>query len=168
MTPDFVEFLLQTPEAQRRGRVFRLNQDGGTVPLDTHHVGQVVTKIGRKSGVVVATVEKRKQVDGKLVAATVKKCASIHDLRRTFGSRWARKVMPAVLQRLMRHANVQTTMQYYVDLDADALADALWADHRAIPGVVSVSSNISSNITAESADAVGSPVALTPITEIPC
>ena len=55
------------------------------------------------------------------------KFASAHDLRRSFGTRWAKKVMPAVLQCLMRHANIATTMKYYVTLDADELADELWA-----------------------------------------
>ena len=36
--------------------------------------------------------------------------------------------MPAVLKRLMRHASITTTMGYYVDLDADEVADQLWAD----------------------------------------
>ena len=30
---------------------------------------------------------------------------------------------PAVL---MRHAHIQTTMQYYVDLDVDDIADEVW------------------------------------------
>ena len=34
--------------------------------------------------------------------------------------------MPAVLQRLMRHAEVATTMKYYVTMDADSVADELW------------------------------------------
>ena len=55
------------------------------------------------------------------------KYASAHDLRRSFGSRWAPKVKPATLQRLMRHASIETTMAYYVDLDADDLAAELWA-----------------------------------------
>ena len=37
--------------------------------------------------------------------------------------------MPAVLQRLMRHASIETTMKYYVDLEADELADGLWDDY---------------------------------------
>lgn len=32
-----------------------------------------------------------------------------------------------MLQRLMRHAHIQTTMQYYVDLDVDDIADEVWA-----------------------------------------
>jgi integrase len=136
MTPDFAEFLLRTPEAQRHGRVFRLNQDGGTIPIDTHHVGQVVDKIGKKAGVIVNAV------DGKT--------ASAHDLRRTFGTRWAKRVMPAVLQRLMRHANIGTTMQYYVDLAVDDMCDDLWAKHPATLGPVSaLPSNISGNIGPE-------------------
>ena len=34
--------------------------------------------------------------------------------------------MPAVLQRLMRHAEIATTMKYYVTMDADTVADELW------------------------------------------
>ena len=154
ITPDFAEFLLQTPENQRHGRVFRLNQNGGTIPLDTHHVGQIVTQIGRKAKVVVNAVDR--------------KHASSHDLRRTFGTRWARKVMPAVLQKLMRHANVQTTMQYYVDLDVDEMADDLWADHPATSGSIPALSNILSNTGPEWAEADGSSNALTPITEASC
>ncbi len=54
------------------------------------------------------------------------KFASLHDLRRTFGSRWAKLVKPAVLTRLMRHQNIQTTMAVYVDLDCDEIAEDLW------------------------------------------
>jgi integrase len=122
MTPDFAELILQTPENQRHGRVFRLNQDGGTIPLSTHNVGKVVDRIGRKAGVIVNAV------DGKT--------ASAHDLRRSFGTRWAKRVMPAILQKLMRHANVATTMQYYVDLAVDDMCDDLWAEHPATPSVV--------------------------------
>jgi hypothetical protein len=34
--------------------------------------------------------------------------------------------MPPVLRRLMRHAEIATTMKYYVTMDADAVADELW------------------------------------------
>ena len=61
-----------------------------------------------------------------LSEAVVRKFASAHDLRRAFGFRWALKVMPAVLQSLMRHEDVQTTMKYYVGQDANAMADAIW------------------------------------------
>ena len=117
---------METPEAERTGRVFRLDGLKTRTPITAKRVCRIVGEIGRKAGVVVATVEKRKRVDGKLVATTVKKYASAHDLRRSFGTRWAKRVMPAVLKRLMRHAEIATTMKYYVTLDADAVADELW------------------------------------------
>lgn len=57
------------------------------------------------------------------------KYASAHDLRRSFGTRWAGKVKPVTLQLLMRHESVETTMKYYVDQDADDMADQLWQKH---------------------------------------
>jgi hypothetical protein len=38
----------------------------------------------------------------------------------------ARRVKPATLQLLMRHRSIETTMKYYVGLDADDVADELW------------------------------------------
>ena len=49
----------------------------------------------------------------------------LHDLRRAFGSRWADKVPAPVLMRLMRHADISTTMTYYVDTE-DAAVAAIW------------------------------------------
>jgi hypothetical protein len=41
-----------------------------------------------------------------------------------------RQRLPApVLMRLMRHENIQTTMAYYVDLDATELAEDLYKAH---------------------------------------
>lgn len=54
------------------------------------------------------------------------KFASAHDLRRAFGNRWAAKVMPVVLQQLMRHESIETTLKYYVEQDAEALGAELW------------------------------------------
>jgi integrase len=38
--------------------------------------------------------------------------ATAHDLRRTFGTRCAKRLMPAVVKDLMRHSSVSTTMSY--------------------------------------------------------
>lgn len=56
----------------------------------------------------------------------------------------------------MRHANVQTTMQYYVDLDVDDMADALWANHPAEGG-----ERTAGNTGPESTEAVDCPDAVT-------
>jgi integrase len=42
---------------------------------------------------------------------------TLHDIRRSFGSRYAAVVPAQVLQRLMRHADIKTTLQFYTDLD---------------------------------------------------
>jgi len=123
MTPDFVQWLLATfPEAERIGRVFRLVSLRTGQPLTVHQIGRTVGKIGRKAGVVTNKGE------GKY--------AGLHDLRRAFCTRWAKRVMPAVLRRLARHASITTTLAYYVDLDAAEVADELWAKHAATPGTV--------------------------------
>ncbi len=36
--------------------------------------------------------------------------------------------MPAELRELMRHESVETTMKYYVGVNADVTAEKLWAE----------------------------------------
>lgn len=48
---------------------------------------------------------------------------SIHDLRRKFGTTLAEKgLTPYELQKLMRHQNIRTTMQYYINIDLQNIA----------------------------------------------
>jgi integrase len=49
---------------------------------------------------------------------------TLHDLRRSFGSRYAAVVPAPVLQRLMRHADIKTTLAYYTNVD-DVLDEAI-------------------------------------------
>jgi integrase len=42
---------------------------------------------------------------------------TMHTLRKGFGCRYAGKVPAQVLQKLMRHANIKTTMDYYANVD---------------------------------------------------
>ena len=106
--PDFAEFILQTAEAERHGLVFKLG-------VSLNEAGRIVSAIGKRAGAVV------NKADGKF--------AGVHDLRRAFGTRWASRIKPATLQLLMRHWQIETTMRYYVDLDADEVAEQLWQDH---------------------------------------
>jgi len=115
ITPDFAKFLLATAEADRHGPVFRPLLPSGS-RADGAKAGVMVGLIGQIAGVKVHTHPKTGKV----------KFASAHDLRRSFGTRWARKVTTAVLQKLMRHESISTTMGYYVDLDADELAEDLY------------------------------------------
>ncbi len=129
MTEDFYRLITEaTPEAERQGPVFKLTGLLTRCSITPKRVCRLVSKIGKAAGVIVATAERRRKdkTTGKLVPVTVKKFASCHDLRRSFGTRWSRRVTTAVLQRLMRHANISTTLKHYVSLDADEVADELW------------------------------------------
>lgn len=119
IVPDFAEWLLETPADRRAGAVFewpRLRKRQGKDPdrVDEFWVIHRIGEIGKKAGVIVNDHPKVKY-------------ASAHDFRRAFGERWARKEAPAVLMELMRHADIQTTMQYYVTLEAEQTAASLWA-----------------------------------------
>ena len=106
MIPDFAEFLFAVPESDRHGRVFKLNRvDTGARIVSDKMVSKKLSEIGKKTRVVVD------KHNGKY--------ASAHDFRRAFGTWWAKRVAPAVLQKLMRHSNIKTTMEFYVGLDAD-------------------------------------------------
>lgn len=114
ITPDFAEFLYTVPEADQTGRVFPLLNKAGKPMVCPYGIGKRITDIGTKAGIKV------KDEAGKT------KFASAHDLRRAFGLRWAKRVMPAVLQALMRHESIQTTMKYYVGQQAESIADVIW------------------------------------------
>ena len=110
MTPDFAQWLLQTPQSQRSGPVFDLGDQPGR-QRTTSNAGRVLGAIGEKAG----------------VKANATKFASAHDLRRSFGTRWSSRVKPATLRALMRHASIDTTLRYYVSQDSDDIAAELWA-----------------------------------------
>lgn len=139
VTPDFAAWLLQTPEANKYGRVFEIRGAKPGRPMSSKRVARIITKIGQKVGVVVnretKKVKERININGKdtgrtrLVDTEAIKYASAHDLRRAFGTRWAKRVMPAVLKQLMRHSSIGTTMAYYVEIDTNEVAARLWADH---------------------------------------
>ena len=112
IAPEFADFLMKTPENERTGRVFKL------VPrkirgerLTADRVTRIVSAIGRAAKVVV---DKGR---GKFATA--------HDLRRSFGERWAERVMPQVLMELMRHESIDTTLKYYVGRNAQRTTKVL-------------------------------------------
>lgn len=126
IAPEFAEFLLATPEEERRGRVFRLpSRKGGC--LTNAYVSSLGAKIGEAAKVKVYAHPKTGKV----------KCASLHDLRRAFGERWSHLIMPPDLMVLMRHESIETTLKYYVGRNSQATADVVWeAYHRHVGGTV--------------------------------
>lgn len=115
MTPDFAEFLLTVPETDRTGFVFKLVGICTGKQMTSARAGRVISDIGERAEVLVNEAEN--------------KFATAHDLRRSFGTRWASRVKPATLQLLMRHKSIETTMKYYVSQDSDEIADELWAEY---------------------------------------
>lgn len=145
MAPEFAALLLAVPEAERTGRVFKLlDRRGKPAEFKDDWVSRVVSAIGAKSGVKVNV----KTVDGQQVV----KFASAHDLRRSFGERWAPRVMPQVLKELMRHENIETTLRYYVGRNAQTTADVLWAAHDAASNTSGNSAPISAKGAEERLD----------------
>ncbi|MDA7937680.1 tyrosine-type recombinase/integrase [Pirellulales bacterium] len=107
LAPEFVRLLKSIPKANQTGRVFKLLRvDGKQGEPTTDRVSKIITKIGSKANVIVDT----------------NKTASAHDLRRSFGERWASRMMPADLMAVMRHESIETTMQYYVGKNAERTA----------------------------------------------
>jgi integrase len=117
MTPDFAEFLLNTPRHQRTGFVFNLKGIRTGEQMTSARAGRVISEAGELAEIIVNKAE------GKFATA--------HDLRRSFGTRWASRVKPATLQLLMRHRSIETTMKYYVCQNSDEVADELWAEYGA-------------------------------------
>jgi integrase len=111
MAPEFVELL--EPLKRTSGFVFSpLGFDGQPLRRDKDLVGATIREIGKAAGIVVDPER------GKY--------ASAHDLRRSFGHRWSRRVMPPVLKELMRHCDISTTMKYYIGQSAESTAAELW------------------------------------------
>ncbi len=101
---------MAVPEAERHGLVFGIYGEGGK-PLSTKRASRYISAIGKAAKVVTNKAENRN--------------ATAHDLRRSFGTRWARKLTPAILRDLMRHSSIETTMTYYVDQAAEDVGDVL-------------------------------------------
>jgi integrase len=110
ITPELAKWLAKTPAKKRIGLVAPVHGKSGE-PLGWEAIGKGISKIGKAAKVVVSE-------NGKF--------ASAHDLRRAFGLEWSRKVRPITLQRLMRHADLQTTMKYYVGMESTDVANELW------------------------------------------
>ena len=69
MTPDFAHWLQQTPQAERVGRVFKIDGLTTLQPMTFLEVGRRVSAIGKKAGVVV------NKADGKFASAMT--CAGL-------------------------------------------------------------------------------------------
>ncbi len=113
ITPDFAALLRGVPPASRTGFVFNPRMANGRIK-SVNTASKIVSAIGEAAMVVVDERDGQKQH------------ATAHDLRRSFGERWARRVMPIVLKELMRHDSIETTMKFYVGENAERTANEVW------------------------------------------
>lgn len=104
MTPDFGALLERVPAEHRVGKIFQCG--------DIAQARSLIHKCAKAAGIITVHEPKLKY-------------ASAHDFRRSFASRWARKVKAPVLQKLMRHESITTTLKHYVSLDAEEIAQDL-------------------------------------------
>lgn len=112
ITPDFAEFLRATVAVD--GWYFNPSGPKGRY-LTPGAVSRLISDMGAKAKIVVEAGETPEDA----------RFATAHDLRRTFAQRWASRVMPPILQHLMRHASFETTKKFYVGSSADAAASAI-------------------------------------------
>lgn len=95
--PDFAALLAETPDSDRRCRVFKVS----TRRVDS--ASGTIAEFFRAAGVG----------------------GSGHDVRRAFCTRWARRLSAQALKELARHSSLETTLRYYVN--GTGLKDHLWA-----------------------------------------
>lgn len=114
MAPEFAKFLEQKPKGERTGKIFE--PAGISIERQRTHFSKRGSLIGKAAGVVVETDPQ----SGK------ERFAGLHDLRRSFGERWAQRILPQQLMELMRHESIETTLKYYVGANARRTAETLW------------------------------------------
>jgi len=110
ITPEFWTLCCEMPAEGRTGWVFPLRGSGGQMNVKT--IGRIISRIGRRAGV--------------LVDPETGKCATAHDLRRSFCCNMDGRLTLAELQKWMRHRDIGTTMRYYHQKDAEQLAAKVW------------------------------------------
>lgn len=108
---------------ERTGFVFNpLHERSFYKRLTPLAVSKKIVDIGEKANIIVSEKGNRDRETGELKP----RYASAHDLRRAFGFRWSRRVKAFELKELMRHENIATTQEYYLEENAQDTARSIW------------------------------------------
>jgi integrase len=112
LLPDAVAWFNQTyPPEKRHGKVFPVIRTASKTGYSPTDAGRVISSISRAARVFTNS-------DGKP--------AGMHDYRRAWITRLAKRYPRAVVQRLARHSSPFTTATFYVDLQTDEMGALLW------------------------------------------
>jgi integrase len=103
LDPQLREALLALPRHGKK--VFRFISQRTKRPVRPDSMSDRVVRLAKKAGVRL----------------------TMHTLRKGFGCRYAGKVPAQVLQKLMRHRSIKTTMDYYANVDAAVMEAVLGA-----------------------------------------
>ncbi len=101
LDPTLRDALLALPRHGKK--VFRFISQRTKRPLDPYSMSDRVIRLAKKAGVLL----------------------TMHTLRKGFGCRYAGKVPAQVLQKLMRHRRIKTTMDYYANVDVAVMEAVL-------------------------------------------
>lgn len=123
--PGFENVLLGTPVPKRKGWVFnpmslqlKLGRKVRHKRPDADWVGKVISRIGKKAGIVVE--------EGDEATEEPVKYASAHDLRRSCAENLHNaNVPPVLICKILRHASWETTRKHYVMGDVQQAAQTL-------------------------------------------
>ncbi|NLS97443.1 MAG: tyrosine-type recombinase/integrase [Planctomycetaceae bacterium] len=113
VTPEFWQLCCETPETDRHGLVFFLDNGKGE-QISLKRICRRISDIGREARVITN--------------AETGKWASAHDFRRAFARRIKAKVPREEVKKWTRHQQDQTLDTYYLQLDAQELAARLWEE----------------------------------------
>lgn len=125
LLPWFDALLQEIPEDMRTGWVFNpgslqgmKNRKPSSERPDADWVGRIISRIGKKAGVIVHNGDKS--------TGRAAKYASAHDLRRACAERMLDAGVPEeAVTRVLRHANIETTRRHYAPGDVQKIAKRL-------------------------------------------
>ena len=114
LLPEAVAMLKTAARRGKQGQVFQSLRGKRRGVTTADGVGRMISEIGKRANVVTDTK------DGKPIYATA------HDLRRSLGTRLVEAGVPIPLvQRMMRHRSITTTMEHYVHFSPERLSAQL-------------------------------------------
>ena len=125
LLPWFEDVLCEVSKACRTGYVFnpeslqgRKNRTKSTSRPTAEWVGRIISRIGKRAGVVVHKGDER--------TGRKPKFASAHDLRRSCAERLLdAEVPPEAVSRVLRHASFETTKRHYASASVQKVASQI-------------------------------------------